>query len=458
MDVFQKVPKTGTAFSTTEVYHPQKEGERQVLGSYQDPWDEEAWRLLFDDKALMVHTREEEFSVNDLNIYELVGKGTFGKAYTCVLKGKQLVVKIPKKASVREYQAGMKHDYEGGIIGGENYKRIEPWDPMVRDSSSTLKKSMENFTAEMEHYELMMEGEKFRSLRGFKQRWIRLIETSAEANRQQYERLREEALRLRQHPGFKHMHQLFHLQWFGEWPVLFSAPCESSLYNLLQKFQDENMLDLRPEEVNGEPFYQPSKLWIVIAKQMTLAMEFMKSVKFVHLDIKPENILYRHKSDGQIEFMMSDYGICGRTYRKWPGERSPGTFIYRMPTWMMEEKTCWELAVFQWASTLISIIDNGVNDGSPSFGALEIDPKYFYSSRYESGRAIYRMLFADDEETDSIENATDLWSILDPPSHEYFVHLGWIMNPRDEHYESGNSISYIFDTMAQKLRGQEMPL
>ena len=80
---------------------------------------------------------------------------------------------------------------------------------------------------EMEHYELMMEGEKVRSLRGFKQRWIWLIETSAEANRQQYERLREEALRLRQHPGFKHMHQLFHLQRFGEWPVLFSAPCES---------------------------------------------------------------------------------------------------------------------------------------------------------------------------------------------------------------------------------------
>src|SRR5690349_19986419 len=49
---------------------------------------------------------------------------------------------------------------------------------------------------------------------------------------------------------------------------------------------------------------------LLLARHMTDALEMIHSNNIVHRDIKPENIMYRRTENGELLFLLTDFGIA----------------------------------------------------------------------------------------------------------------------------------------------------
>ena len=267
---------------------------------------------------------------------KLLGEGGFGKVYKCQVGKRHFAVKMPSATRVVD-----------GIISS-----VE---------SSTEEKSLAQFNTEFSNFERMMEPDYVRQKTRPGEHHVALSEESAERNRADYEMLYKEMRTIMGMQGYRNMHRLLHLHVVGSVPLIFSEPCAGSLLDLQAQYRAENQRGLQPQTHNRE--YVPSPLWASIAKQLTSAMMFMKAREFVNIDIKPGNILYNRTETQEVHCMLSDYDLCRdlatRPYVMEPERLNFGTKMYNAALPVKRGMTAWQLALYQFAATLICLIDYG---------------------------------------------------------------------------------------------------
>ena len=372
MDVFTQAhscPKTEAAISLTHVYrmvHQQGDGkqaqsEKEVLGEFEDAWDPGIQTTLDNASDTEIYVEQEplKFDIADIQLEKHLGEGTYGKAFTCMVKGRALVVKMHPDQSTRA--TNMKRPLDADDV------------PQMisteRLSSRGLADTMEAYEMEMDNFEKMMEPPSVREARvQNKDRWVHFKMDNADVNRRHYKALQADMKMLQSLKGYKHMHKLLHMEVIDKVPLIFSERCDDSLHRLLRQYARTNCYELRPTFINN--MFYPTSLWISIAQQLSDAMNYMLSVGYVNVDIKPANILYVVEG-GSMVFKMSDYGMCEPKHTKESDDNmvgyARGTPYFSPPKDMQEELTSEQISIYQLACTLISIVDYNHPDIKPEF-------------------------------------------------------------------------------------------
>ena len=189
--------------------------------------------------------------------------------------------------------------------------------------------------------------------------------------------LRREVRRWRALPGARFWHRIRHLD--VSIPALLSERADGSLFTL----QRDHPRLLAYTGRSG-----PSALWMRIVKQVADGLQFMiDHVPLVHLDIKPDNILYllpplTLDADGHptrteeqrmqwLTCRIGDYGICAPKGARIPELRgghvhgTPGYVpppIARRNGWFLGEPMC-ALALFQFAATAVNLLYGAGSSG-----------------------------------------------------------------------------------------------
>ena len=100
----------------------------------------------------------------------------------------------------------------------------------------------------------------------------------------------------------------------------------------------------------------------------------MKDGDYMILDIKPGNILNKYV-DGIIHCMFSDYGTCGRSDDTPMVIRNLDyTKIYMLDSEFLESMKTKNIAFFQFAATLIDLIDYSTDEQPPQFLSKKLRP------------------------------------------------------------------------------------
>ena len=170
------------------------------------------------------------------------------------------------------------------------------------------------------------------------------------------------------HPGYAHLHQVLHLDM--SIPAIISEPAHGSLLSLSTDPAVNGALHFRSNATDVPP------LWLCIAHQVAMALQFMdEKTPLVHVDLKPDNILYRGDPRRPSHFccLVSDYGICShKTFvfmisEDGKGQQLPGTFIYNPPIrriLLMQSDTMMApqpvparaLSMYQYFATLVDLM------------------------------------------------------------------------------------------------------
>jgi len=341
---FETCQHTGAALTTTTI-----RGMDREIG---DVWGDEVHAAINDpSREYMVEQQALGFTLNDIELHEKLGTGTYGQVYSCTIKGKGMVIKLNEKHEIstktRSHDGAIKMTFKLNKV-----KRLET--------------TVEAFNYEIKNYERMMEPKSFIKYIGpFRvQGWIHWDSTSREANSRQYNRMREELQLIQAHPGYKHMHKLLHFDIIKNVPFILSERCDGTLDMLLWKNTVERIDDFKPRAG------VPSKLWLMLAEQLNHAACFMQDRGFMNVDIKPSNIFYAYPN-GEMCFMVSDYGMCSEA-QYIPKPDAPfmrllrGTYFYSAVHHSRNDPdergryftmTSEQVMLFQVATTLIASID-----------------------------------------------------------------------------------------------------
>jgi hypothetical protein len=264
-----------------------------MRAQYEDFWDERIQR------ELEVERNEPYVQVDPLQptpeaikLEEILGRGAAGQAWRCTLSGKRYVVKFPQNTAVLQ-QADRTYTIW-----------LTPTPP-----PEVTRENLRSFIGEFNNFERMMEPDEYTSEFALGEHWpSRLHTDTPEENRARYLRYANAMRELRLLPGHAHMHQLLHIAYLdqGRLPLIFSTPCDGSLWGFMWRQGRETALQPLAE--------RPSPLWLRLASHLVLAMKFMDSRGFVSVDIKADNIFYQwvmEDDDGpQMHFMVADYGLC----------------------------------------------------------------------------------------------------------------------------------------------------
>ena len=257
------IATTGAFLGTTIVRDP----DGTPIQEFSNFWDRRIGPLLVRERH--VDQRPIVLALGDIRLEKPLGEGSFGQAWTCtVARAGRFVVKFPVEAAV--------------VPDKEGWDTIPPAD----GKRSFSEQNIGAFQLEFTNFERMMEPHV----------------AGAAASGAKYREYMEEMLRIKATPGYAHMHPLYHIAVLDTLPLIFSMPCEGSLYDYFEKLRLRNDRSLRPKR-DGTP----SDLWLRLALQLVLAMGFMEARDFVSVDIKAENILYRTHP---MHFMIADYGMC----------------------------------------------------------------------------------------------------------------------------------------------------
>lgn len=182
-------------------------------------------------------------------------------------------------------------------------------------------------------------------------------------NRQQagiYSSLKEVDILFRvNHPNLIKGHELCTK---GQESALFKDDLTGSLQELMRgsisDFEIKLSLDLELDSSKRYIFYL--KLAKKLLFSLTSAAAALNKAGYLHLDIKPENILYQAKdvveSIDDVTFFLGDYGLCiprdSYTEEQWiAGPWDAGTYLYLPPealkkkTLVNESSSCWMIAL-----------------------------------------------------------------------------------------------------------------
>ena len=104
--------------------------------------------------------------------------------------------------------------------------------------------------------------------------------------------------------GYSQLHQILHLERLdGGGTRLYSLLCDGDAASLQQNNRNELAID------------SPQQYWQIFCEDLTSAVVYMHAMHTAHLDIKPQNILYRlgprtridGSTPGDIRFLLTDY-------------------------------------------------------------------------------------------------------------------------------------------------------
>ena len=109
-----------------------------------------------------------------------------------------------------------------------------------------------------------------------------------------------ELRQMKLHPGYNHMSHILDFKYNIGLPG--SPPCI-----VMEPHADELKNGMFRINKNGTD----EKQWIHVAKQICQAVDYIHYMGFVHLDLKPQNILYDIDSTNQsYQIYISDFGFC----------------------------------------------------------------------------------------------------------------------------------------------------
>lgn len=127
----------------------------------------------------------------------------------------------------------------------------------------------------------------------------------------------KEAQTMKQHPGYHHIHKILHFD--RDIPCVISEICDGSVNELNKTYTANEARAYFGHFHNvmkyGSSIRQSvmSKEWLSLAYQVGQALLYMESRGLAHLDIKMDNIFYKHipfGKHGAFTYYLSDFGLC----------------------------------------------------------------------------------------------------------------------------------------------------
>jgi serine/threonine protein kinase len=186
----------------------------------------------------------------EVRLGRLLGRGAYGVAYRCTVFEVSLVVKVPLDVQVM----------------GDRLPTRASVDECARN----------DFAQELRNAERLLEPLNYRG--------ARLISPSnARA-------LHDEMLQMRAHRGYNHIHRIVHGEINGAYPMLFSEPCEGTLWE-------------KRSAHNAPLWTTDAPEWQALARQLLSAFDYTRTRGLYHLDIKPNNVFYIGP-----RYMLADFG------------------------------------------------------------------------------------------------------------------------------------------------------
>ena len=337
-----------------------KGGEAREVESI---WDADVQAALDEDGGpYFVEQKPLEFRLSDVELGKVLGQGSYGVTYTCIIKKRGMVIKFNPEHEVRikrvhkadtESDQATKNEDDDKNKEDKATKTVFAFNQL---DPETLRDIYDEYREEFSNFERIMEPASFKKYTRDQERWVTWDGVSPEANRRQYNELKRDLELFQAHPGYEHMHKLLHFDTKDNISFILSERCDDSLENLMEKHCDESIHEFKPA-ADGSP----SKLWLLLAEHLTYATLFMQERGLVNVDIKPSNILYVDRG-GQKHFMISDYGMCSESDYI-PKSTDPyklrlrGNNYYNPHEDVRELMTSKLISVFQVAVTLAGTID-----------------------------------------------------------------------------------------------------
>jgi len=128
-------------------------------------------------------------------------------------------------------------------------------------------------------------------------------------NLRDFKPLQKEALRIRAHPGFVHLHRILHFdETLG---CIVSEYCTGTLIDVLT-FNREYIRKNRSNADDDDILAKIERSFCgSLIYQMALAIHYLLHVaKIAHLDIKYDNIFYQQDANKRFTWKLGDFGIC----------------------------------------------------------------------------------------------------------------------------------------------------
>jgi serine/threonine protein kinase len=307
-----------------------------------------------DDEAVLAsggHVWQQSATTTDLHgmvVHKLLGAGSFGVAFSATLAGQEVVVKLPKALVAPAFQSD--------TLAEGAYAIRDILLPQQKLSDAEMQMLRKDFEGECRNAAHFLEPPALRIVRSDNG----IGPVTKPMQRQNWRALRNEVRRWRMMMGQSQWHKILHF--------------DSSIPALISDRADGTLADLR---MSARPQFAfsveegPSLLWRHIAEQLNDAMTFMRlCVDMVHVDLKPQNILYVIRQPGRVledsvECKISDYGLCyprGAIVRGNKRGQVMGTPLYSpspeqvLRHWSGKQAVT-ALSMFQYAATLLDLLD-----------------------------------------------------------------------------------------------------
>jgi len=92
----------------------------------------------------------------------------------------------------------------------------------------------------------------------------------------------------------------------------------------------------------------------IVFREMLEAIDCLALHDLIHRDMKPENILYITRSDGQYQFQLGDFGLCNRSVSAHTFVGSP---LYTAPEMFRRGKQTHKVDVWSLFVTMVWVLD-----------------------------------------------------------------------------------------------------
>ena len=277
---------------------------------------------------------QHEMTTNELmdgiRITKFLGEGSFGVAFSCEFSNphqagltSSYVIKLPVKLieKIPEYRTRLV-DQPLRDIFSMHLSQAQ------RSSLKTvLLYAIRDFRYETQNAEAILQPPIYKLRQILHTRQLKPHKSDRHANLldagknlqnltvEEYAKLIKDMGEIRQHPGHAHWHPILHVDLTI--PCIISSHADGTLSELVQCMTEKGHGEMYFHIGNERQHPNPPKIWLTIAYQMGLAIEYMKEFsEKVHSDIKPENVLYRFEAldgvgkDRKLHLWISDYGIC----------------------------------------------------------------------------------------------------------------------------------------------------